>query len=216
MNSVPLHIDPPKRDQKRSSTESACKQKPTVFFYSVSQLRNHHQVLLMMRCVQVVGYNGSTSQARTLSDLASSALFITEHLAQHHHSLNVSTISTTSLQLSSHRVVNFSITNPDHNGRVLSVEAWTLFKITSNLPLHPVPLDSKWKHLAGLSLADPDLGIPGNKDLLLGVNVFSCAALCGRQFGPSGSPSAFKTHFGWVLAGVVHGEHHRPGSSNLC
>ena len=39
-------------------------------------------------------------------------------------------------------------------------------------------------------------------DLLLGADIFSRVVLHGRWFGPSGSPSAFKTQFGWVLAGA--------------
>ena len=66
-----------------------------------------------------------------------------------------------------------------------------------------------------ISLADPDFGTTGNVDLLLGVNVFSHAVLHCRQFGPSRTPSAFKTCFGWVLAGVVH-ECQQPDQTETC
>ena len=62
---------------------------------------------------------------------------------------------------------------------------------------------SKWKRLTGLSLADAEFGTPGAVHLLLGADVFSRVVLYGRWFGPSGSPSAFKMQFGWVLAGSV-------------
>ena len=57
----------------------------------------------------------------------------------------------------------------------------------------------------GLCLADPDFGIPGkiHVDVLLGVDVVSSTLLNGRRHGPPGSPSAFETSFGWVLAGTV-------------
>ena len=38
----------------------------------------------------------------------------------------------------------------------------------------------------------------------------------GLQFGPSDSLSAFKTQFGWVLAGAVHIGHTSQGSNNQC
>ena len=41
-------------------------------------------------------------------------------------------------------------------------------------------------------------GYYGNEKAL-----FSRVVLHGRRFGPSGSPLAFKTQFGWVLAGSV-------------
>ena len=57
--------------------------------------------------------------------------------------------------------------------------------------------------MSNLTLADPEFGVPGSVDILLGADVFSCTVLHGQQFGPSGSPLAIKTTFGWVLAGSV-------------
>ena len=55
-----------------------------------------------------------------------------------------------------------------------------------------------------LPLADPGFGRPGKIDLLLGVDIFVDVLCHGRRFGPPGSPVAFETHFGWVLAGSTH------------
>ena len=75
-------------------------------------------------------------------------------------------------------------------------------RMTCDLPLHPVSFDSSWHHLEDIDLADPDFGRPGRIDLLLGVDVFvETLLLQGRRTGPSGTPSAFETEFGWVLAG---------------
>ena len=41
--------------------------------------------------------------------------------------------------------------------------------------------------------------------MLLGVDVFVNVLLSGRRFGRPGTPTAFETHFGWVLAGSVEG-----------
>ena len=187
--------------------KSSPKEKPTAFSTHVSQLRNCHHVLLMTCCVKIVGPDGSTTQARALVDSTLSASFITERLAQHfylarrNHSINISGIGVTTNQLSSHGVANFSVACPDNKGKIELVEALIQSKITSTLPLHPVSLDTKWKHVDGLQLSHPEFSMPGNVDLLLGADIFSRVVFHGQQFGPSGSPSAFKLHFGWMDSG---------------
>ena len=74
-------------------------------------------------------------------------------------------------------------------------------QVTCNLPSQHIPFKAEWDHLADLTLADPDFGRPGKIDLLLGVEVFSQVVRQGRRSGIPGSPSAFETDFGWVLAG---------------
>ena len=218
-----MHIAPPKREEEMRSAKKPPKEDTTVVSTHVSQLQNCRQVLLMTCRIKIVGPDGSTIQDRVLLDSASSTSFITERLAQRlrlvrrSHRVKISGIGATSNQPSSRGVTNFSITRPDDKGKIVPVEALILSKITSNLPLHPVSWDSKWKHLDGLQLADPEFGTPGNVDLLLGADTFSRVVLHGRRFGPSGSPSAFKTRFGWVLAGAVHIRHHTSQSSaNQC
>ena len=176
-----------------------------------------------MTCrVKIVGPDGSTTQARALLDSVSSASFITERLAQRlclahrSHSINIGGISATSNQLLSRGITNFDIARPDSKGKLVAVEELILSKITPTLPLHPVSLNAKWKHLDGLQLADPESGMPGNVDLLLGADIFSRVVFHGWQFGPSGSLSAFKTQIGWVLASAVHAGSTPQVSTNLC
>ena len=76
-----------------------------------------------------------------------------------------------------------------------------ILRVTCDLPLQPVPFNSKWTHLSGSQLADPDFGHPGKIDILLGVDTYAETLLNGRRSGPPGSPVAFETIFGWVLAG---------------
>ena len=54
------------------------------------------------------------------------------------------------------------------------------------------------------NMADPDFGRPGRIDILLGVDVFVEVLRQGWRIGPPGSPSAFETEFGWVLAGNIN------------
>ena len=107
------------------------------------------------------------------------------------------------IQLPSHGSATFKVKPTRSGGQTLNVDALILRKITSNIPSCPVPFDNRWKHLSGLSLADPDFGKPGTIDILLGGDIFFRTMLHGRRIGPSGSPSAIKTSFGWVLTGSV-------------
>ncbi len=63
-----------------------------------------------------------------------------------------------------------------------------------------------WNHISDITLADPDFGRPGRIDLLLGVDVFVTSLLNGRRVGSPGTPTAFETKFGWVLAGSVESQ----------
>ena len=74
-------------------------------------------------------------------------------------------------------------------------------QVTCDLPFHPIPFKAGWNHLSNLPLADPGFGSPGRIHILLGVDVIVDVLLHGRRAGPPGSPVAFETHFGWVLAG---------------
>ena len=83
----------------------------------------------------------------------------------------------------------------------MEVTAVIVPRVTCDLPLHPVPFDPTWNHLADIPLAGPEFGRPGRIDILLGVDVFVDTLLDGRRIGPPGSPIALETEFGWVLAG---------------
>ena len=53
----------------------------------------------------------------------------------------------------------------------------------------------------GLPLADPGFGEPQRVDVLLGVEVFVDILRHGQRTGPTGSPVALETDFGWVFCG---------------
>ena len=100
-----------------------------------------------------------------------------------------------------HAVASFSISPVLNPTKKFNVTAVIVPRVTCDLPLHPVLLDTKWEHIIDLLLADPDFGRPGRVEMLLGINLFVQLLRQGRQIGPPGSPSAFETEFGWVLAG---------------
>ena len=171
---------------------------------------------LMMTCqIAVMTSDGHVTRARALLDCASSTSFVTERLAQRlqlprqRQRIRVAGIGGSEHTLSSRSVVTLTVANEKSVkvGRLIGprwkVQAAVLPKVTTKLPASPVSLDKNWKHLSGLRLADPDFGVPGYIDVLLGVDMFCRVVRQGRRQGPPGSPMAIKTCFGWVLSGTI-------------
>ena len=84
------------------------------------------------------------------------------------------------------------------------------------MPVSPVPFDPKWTHLSDLQFADPEFGIPGRVEILLGVNVFTDGLLQGHRKGLLGSPAAMETLFGWVLCGNTEPTTYTTTSFTVC
>ena len=160
---------------------------------------------LLMTCQLLVhASDGSHVKARGLLDSASSTSFVSERLAQ---ALCLSrssrTVSISGIGGLSHQspLTTFNISPISSPTEEFQVTAVVIPRVTCDLPLQPVHFNSKWTHLSTLQLADPDFGHPGKIDILLGVDIYADALLHGRRNGPPGSPVAFETRFGWVLAG---------------
>lgn len=160
-----------------------------------------------MTCrILVEAPDGSSIEARALLDSASSALFVSEQLAQSlqlprsHQSIRISGVAGLTCNLPTQHIANFNVSSLHSPSRKFNVSAVIVPHVTCNLPLHPIPLNPKWDHLAHIQLADPGFGEPGKIDLLLGVEVFVEVMRHGRRLGVSGSPIALETEFGWVLA----------------
>ena len=148
--------------------------------------------------------DGSTVKARALLDSASSASFVSERLVKGlclprlHR--NTTTSGVTGLTRNSLQAITNLPISSTPTGCKFNLTAIVVPRVTCDLPVHPISFSSTWNHLDDISLADPDFGCPGKVDLLLGVDIFTEALLHGRQIGPPGTPVAFETVFGWVLA----------------
>ena len=216
-----LHLDdkaeptlPKSIHSKKSPTEKV-----------INHIANGKQgnVLLATCQVMVQGPGGTKLQARALLDSGSETSFITERLAQQlrltrRRSPMVACLGGVTPQIKPKGLVTVRVTGKNRDGKTHTVDAIVLRRITSDIPAAPVQIKESWTHLSGLHLADPDYGISKSIDLLLGADVFGCVVLHGRRFGPSGTPSAFKTQFGWVLIGATgrtHGGHRTAGSCHL-
>lgn len=164
-------------------------------------------VLLMTSYVVVEAPDGTSVQTRALLDSASSASFVSGRLAQSlklpstSQNARISGIAGLTHRTPVQSITNFNISSTHTPQLKIGVTAIVVPRVTRNLPLRPIALDSSWNHLTGISLADPDFGNPSKVYLLLGVDVFAEVVLQGRRIGPPGSPVAFETVFGWVLAG---------------
>lgn len=199
-----LHIDGSSRPSSSQTQPPNSDGKPPIVTSNAATDITRNSLLMTCR-VMVKAPDGSTVRARALLDSASSASFVSDRLVKSmclpriHQNITISGVAGlthTSLQ----SLTNLTIVVPRSN-RQFNLNAIVVPRVTCELPAHHVAYKSNWHHLDHLPLGDPDFGQPGQVDLLLGVDFFSEAVLQGRQIGPPGSPIAFETVFGWVLAG---------------
>lgn len=163
---------------------------------------------LLMTCrVVVQAPDGSSIEARALLDSASSASFVSERLAQclrlprSRRDAKIFGVAGLSHESSTQVFTKFAISPVQELTKKINVTAVIVPRVTCDVPLQHIPFKTEWSHLADLTLADPDFGQPGKIDLLLGVDIFAEVVRQGRRIGITGTPSAFETDFGWVLAG---------------
>ena len=65
-------------------------------------------------------------------------------------------------------------------------------------------LPTSWNHLIGLQLADNFENPPSEIDVLLEGDVLAEIIEEGTKKGPSGTPVAQSTIFGWTLSGAIY------------
>ncbi|XP_055909060.1 uncharacterized protein LOC129943980 [Eupeodes corollae] len=93
-----------------------------------------------------------------------------------------------------------------HSTFETAIQALVFKSLIGHLPTHRV-IPGIWKHLKGLSLADPHLYEPAPIDLLLGSEV--CAEILLPEIRRSANrdgPIAQNTELGWVVFGKVSAE----------
>ena len=137
----------------------------------------------------------------------SSTSFVTERIVQQlrlcrrRRRIQVKGIGGITERPVSHSFVNFDVLSSRPRGgrtkeTISGIDAIVLPRVTTTLPAYQVDFHSKWKHLQGLHLADPQFGIPGHIDVLLGAGVFDKVIRHSRWRGFHGSPAALETCFG--------------------
>ena len=194
-------------DAKNSSAGADTSQNTSTTVQSHAATELKPSSLLMTCRVLITSPGGLSTKARALLDSASSSSFISERLArvlrlpQSQHLTSISGIAGLTHNSLSHSVADFHASSWYDSSKQFDVSAIVIPRVTCELPVHSVSMDTSWSHLEGLQLADPEFGCPGSIDILFGVDVFIGALLQGRRAGPLGSPVALETEFGWVLAG---------------
>ena len=165
------------------------------------------QVLIPTALVNVMGSDGKTHKARAMIDSGSQSSFVSQVLLK---KLNLACIpnktkiygvcNSQSIDVRGESTLNISSTH-DSNLK-LQVNALVLPFITKYSPLH-YTLPSSWDHIDGLKLADTFENPPSEIDILLGGDVLREIAVNGLKTGPSGTPVAQNTIFGWTLGGAI-------------
>ena len=91
--------------------------------------------------------------------------------------------------------------------RKVGVKAYLLKKITSDLPLHHIPVALKWDHLFNLKLVESDYATSAHISLLPGSEVFTRITHGGQRTGPQGRPTCTSINicFGWMPFGNIQG-----------
>ena len=147
-------------------------------------------------------------EARALLDCGSSASFISEKLAtglslkRTKQNAVISGIAGFTKRSTQQPITSFAI-SPISSYHKYNVTAVIVPRVTCDLPSAPIPPNQAWSHLNDLSLADPQYGQPGRIDILLGIEKYVQVMHHGWREGPPGSPLAFQTELGGVLAGNV-------------
>jgi len=194
------HEGVPPSNQESGATRSA---NPTFSGYGGGASTN---VLLATAIVSVRDNEGNSHPVRVLLDTGSEASFISEKCVT---SLSLqrrrSEVVVTGISSSSGGVTKGEVDvklQSCINNESIHVTCLVLPKVTSNIPSE-LCAKSRWPHVQGLQLADPDFNIPGNIDILLGAEYVPLIMCEGRSFGPPNTPIAENTIFGWVLLGRV-------------
>ena len=80
------------------------------------------------------------------------------------------------------QITSFVISPISSNYKKFNVTEIIVPRVTSDLPLVPIPYDQSWRHLSALPLAKPQCRQPGRIDILLGIDIMhkSCI-MAGRR-----------------------------------
>lgn len=92
-----------------------------------------------------------------------------------------------------------------HSNFELTLAALVIQSITTAIPTVHIDM-TKWQHLANLELADPQFGIPGNIDVLIGADVWGQVVEGDIKLGGLHEPHAQRSRFGWVVFGPASAE----------
>ncbi|XP_017474551.1 PREDICTED: uncharacterized protein LOC108365103 [Rhagoletis zephyria] len=163
-------------------------------------------VLLSTALVRVRDFAGQWQTARLLFDSGSHASFVTEACVQRsglpRKSSSVFVTGIGASQGGRCRGETLPSLSSYRWDECYAINALILKKITSDLPTRSLNVP-EWPHIHGLFLADPHFMKPGRIDILVGMDAMDQLICIDLRKGPTGTPMAQKTVFGWTLFGSV-------------
>lgn len=162
-------------------------------------------VLLATAQILIINQKGSILQIRALIDQGSEVTLITERVVQtlrlprSHSSTPLVGVGGQS-SYKTRGVTSFKVTAIHENAEQLELSAHILTKLTNAIP--SVQLDMQhWPHLNGLTLADPHFLHSLPVDMIIGADIYHQIIREGLKKGPTDSPIAQSTVFGWIISG---------------
>ncbi|XP_036346949.1 uncharacterized protein LOC118756265 [Rhagoletis pomonella] len=170
---------------------------------------NASQRSILLATARVIIFNPDNGLQATLNaliDQGSEATIVSEHVVQSLHLKRHSTRTSIAGvgQGNTNRckhIVNFVLLTSSNPEFRIDVEtAYVLNSLTSFLPSHNISV-TRWKHIEGLSLADPQYYRPKRVDLIIGVDLMAQIILPGIKVGAPNEPIAQNTQLGWILSG---------------
>ena len=160
--------------------------------------------LLATALLRVEASNGNSFVARALLDWGATTSFVTLKVAkQLGLDLTPVNVAVSGIQGVSTGpalgMVDFAIkATKNGDGRfTMNISALVLSKLTSLIPQRPVKV-KPWTHIAGLPLADPNYFVPGEIDIILGIDVCGMLILEKSKRGGEDEPIARQTPLGLV------------------
>ncbi|XP_046409087.1 uncharacterized protein LOC124173968 [Ischnura elegans] len=164
-------------------------------------------VLLASVLVKVIGPHGHSILARGLVDQCAQSSFISESLCQRlrlkGRNTNVEILGLAgNKQASCKKSVSFKIKPHFHSPFACDVDAFVVSKVSSYIPGNKIVF-SNWKHIQGLTLADPQQYEERGIELLLSAAIHAKIVKDQVKKGGSGEPIATCTALGWMLSGDV-------------
>ncbi|XP_017484250.1 PREDICTED: uncharacterized protein LOC108372938 [Rhagoletis zephyria] len=162
-------------------------------------------VLLATAQLRACDINGKQHVLRVLFDSGSHSSFITEacvqrlQLAKRRSEVIVSGIGCSKGKVKGETSL---LLTPMEGTETFPLSALVLTKLTESLPATKIH-SSKWPHIEGLKLADPQYYLPARIDLIIGSDEMYSLLETEVIKGPPNTPIAQKTVFGWVLFGKL-------------
>lgn len=169
--------------------------------------KGQQTALLATALITARNKTGHSVILRALIDPGSQANFISEkathHLHLERHPAKGTVVGVGSTKTDIKQVVEVQVSPRWKSDSCLQIQAYVMSKqLTTKIPQNTIA-GHTWKHLEGLTLADPNYYKPGSIDLLLGVKDYSRIVRDQMIKGPPGTPCAQKTSLGWILFGEI-------------